>query len=213
MLRAGTLVVQGDGVAEVTATGARTTLGRIGRVLASIESRPSRLHEELTAAGSQGGVRRRPDLPSWRPACSPGARVVDRRAARRPDPGDVDHSRGVRGRLERHAGARRLAPGGIARPDAPAAGDRGARRDDRALRRQDRHADRAIAWRSPRSPTASERRAGRRQPLDGRLQALLRSAAMASVREGIEPMDKAIHRLLDAQRVIAAAARCGGARA
>jgi Ca2+-transporting ATPase len=48
MLRAGTLVVQGDGVAEVTATGARTTLGRIGRVLAAIESRPSRLHQELT---------------------------------------------------------------------------------------------------------------------------------------------------------------------
>ena len=48
MLRAGTLVVQGDGVAEVTATGERTTLGRIGRVLAAIESRPSRLHQELT---------------------------------------------------------------------------------------------------------------------------------------------------------------------
>jgi len=48
VLRAGTLVVQGDGVAEVTATGERTALGRIGRVLASIESRPSRLHQELT---------------------------------------------------------------------------------------------------------------------------------------------------------------------
>jgi Ca2+-transporting ATPase len=43
VLRAGTLVVEGDGVAEVVATGERTAIGRIGRVLASIESRPSRL--------------------------------------------------------------------------------------------------------------------------------------------------------------------------
>jgi P-type Ca2+ transporter type 2C len=48
MLQAGSLVVQGDGLAEVTATGERTTLGRFGRVLASIESPPSRLLEELT---------------------------------------------------------------------------------------------------------------------------------------------------------------------
>jgi Ca2+-transporting ATPase len=48
MLHAGTLVVQGDGVAEVVATGARTELGRIGGALAAIEPRPSRLHEELT---------------------------------------------------------------------------------------------------------------------------------------------------------------------
>jgi Ca2+-transporting ATPase len=48
LLSAGTLVVQGDGVAEVVATGTRTALGRIGGVLASIEPRRSRLHEELT---------------------------------------------------------------------------------------------------------------------------------------------------------------------
>ena len=47
MLHAGTLVVQGDGAAIVEATGIRTTLGRIGGVLASIEPRPSRLHEQL----------------------------------------------------------------------------------------------------------------------------------------------------------------------
>ena len=46
-LHAGTLVVQGDGAAIVEATGIRTTLGRIGGVLASIEPRPSRLHEQL----------------------------------------------------------------------------------------------------------------------------------------------------------------------
>ncbi|HWK85074.1 MAG TPA: cation-translocating P-type ATPase [Caldimonas sp.] len=48
LLHAGTLVVQGDGVGEVIATGVRTTLGRIGGTLASIEPRPSRLHADLT---------------------------------------------------------------------------------------------------------------------------------------------------------------------
>ena len=47
LLHAGTLVVQGDGAAIVEATGVRTSLGRIGGVLASIEPRPSRLHEQL----------------------------------------------------------------------------------------------------------------------------------------------------------------------
>ena len=46
-LRAGTLVVQGEGVARVTATGIRTALGRIGGSLAALQPRPSRLHEEL----------------------------------------------------------------------------------------------------------------------------------------------------------------------
>ena len=48
MLHAGSLVVQGDGLAVVVATGAHTALGRIGGTLARIEPRPSRLQEELT---------------------------------------------------------------------------------------------------------------------------------------------------------------------
>jgi Ca2+-transporting ATPase len=46
-LRAGTLVVQGDAVAVVTATGSRTTLGQIGGSLASVAPRASRLQDEL----------------------------------------------------------------------------------------------------------------------------------------------------------------------
>jgi Ca2+-transporting ATPase len=46
-LRAGTLVVSGDGVALVTATGAHTELGRIGKSLTTIEARPSRVQTEL----------------------------------------------------------------------------------------------------------------------------------------------------------------------
>jgi len=48
VLQGGTLVVQGDGVANVVATGARSALGRIGGEIASIKTRPSRLHDELT---------------------------------------------------------------------------------------------------------------------------------------------------------------------
>lgn len=47
VLHAGTLVVQGDGVAVVSATGARTALGRIGGAMAALPARPSRLHAEL----------------------------------------------------------------------------------------------------------------------------------------------------------------------
>ncbi|MGY4829103.1 cation-translocating P-type ATPase [Sphaerotilaceae bacterium SBD11-9] len=46
-LHAGTLVVQGDGVACVTATGSQTALGRIGGSLAALAPRESRLHLEL----------------------------------------------------------------------------------------------------------------------------------------------------------------------
>ena len=47
-LQAGTLVVQGDGVAIVTETGARTALGKIDRSMAELAPRRSRLHLELT---------------------------------------------------------------------------------------------------------------------------------------------------------------------
>lgn len=46
-LHAGTLVVRGDGIAVVMATGAATALGRIGGALAGIERRPSRVQAEL----------------------------------------------------------------------------------------------------------------------------------------------------------------------
>ena len=46
-LHAGTLVVQGDGVATVTETGVHTALGKIGKSIASVPPRSSRLHREL----------------------------------------------------------------------------------------------------------------------------------------------------------------------
>ncbi len=47
LLHAGSLVVQGDGVALITATGAHTALGRIGGSLAQLKPRQSRLQDEL----------------------------------------------------------------------------------------------------------------------------------------------------------------------
>lgn len=46
-LSAGSLVVQGDGVAVVTATGARTATGRIGGAMAALAPRTSRLQGDL----------------------------------------------------------------------------------------------------------------------------------------------------------------------
>jgi Ca2+-transporting ATPase len=48
VLYAGTLVVQGDGIADVTETGVRTALGRIGGSLAALPPRRSRLQVELS---------------------------------------------------------------------------------------------------------------------------------------------------------------------
>ena len=47
VLHAGTLVVAGDGTARVSATGAQTALGRIGKTLATIVPRVSRVQREL----------------------------------------------------------------------------------------------------------------------------------------------------------------------
>jgi len=47
LLQAGSLVVQGEGMARVNATGAATALGRIGHSLAGARPRPSRLQAEI----------------------------------------------------------------------------------------------------------------------------------------------------------------------
>lgn len=47
---AGTVVVRGRGLAEVRATGTRTEMGRIGAVLASVSSAPTRLQQQVARA-------------------------------------------------------------------------------------------------------------------------------------------------------------------
>ena len=55
MVFSGTLVVRGTALLQVTATGARTALGAIGRALATIEEAPSSLQRETNALVRQIG--------------------------------------------------------------------------------------------------------------------------------------------------------------
>lgn len=135
---AGTLVVQGDGVGTVYATGERTVLGGIGGTLARIEPRTSRVHQ---AHGRPGGGVRGDRLPGGRRALRPAPGILDFRSACRPDAGNGTHSGGVRGRLDGHARTRRMAPRAAPRAHPADPGDRGPGHHDRAGGRQDRHAD------------------------------------------------------------------------
>lgn len=50
MVYSGTLVVQGQGLAEVRSTGPRTEMGKIGTVLTSVERSKTRLKVRSTAS-------------------------------------------------------------------------------------------------------------------------------------------------------------------
>ena len=201
MLRAGTLVVQGDGVAEVTATGERTALGRIGRVLASIESRPSRLHQELTGLVRMVAVvavftcLAAASLFAWREGSWTAGLLVGLTLAMSIIPEEFAVVWSVMLAL----GAWRLAASHVLTRQPQAIEALGAttvlcvdKTGTLTVNRME-----VVALSDGERAAASHGAA----PLDGRLQALLRSAAMASVRTGIEPMDNAIHRLLDTQGV------------
>ena len=201
MLRAGTLVVQGDGVAEVTATGERTALGRIGRVLATIESRPSRLHQELTGLVRMVAVvavftcLAAASLFAWREGSWTAGLLVGLTLAMSIIPEEFAVVWSVMLAL----GAWRLAASHVLTRQPQAIEALGAttvlcvdKTGTLTVNRME-----VVALSDGERALASHGAA----PLDGRLQALLRSAAMASVRTGIEPMDNAIHRLLDAQGV------------
>ena len=202
VLRAGTLVVQGDGVAEVTATGERTALGRIGRVLASIESRPSRLHQELT-----GLVRKvaffavltclaAASLFAWREGSWTAGLLVGLTLAMSIVPEEFAVVWSVMLAL----GAWRLAASRVLTRQPQAIEALGAT----TVLCVDKTGTLTVNRMEVAALFDGERDAepGGLASLDPRLQALLRSAAMASVRAGIEPMDAAIHRLLDAQGVV-----------
>jgi Ca2+-transporting ATPase len=199
ILRAGTLVVQGDGVAEVTATGARTTLGRIGRVLESIEARPSRLHDELTRL-----VRRvafvailtclaAASLFAWRDGSWTVGLLVGLTLAMSIIPEEFAVVWSVMLAL----GAWRLARSRVLTRQPQAIEALGATTvlcvDKTGTLTANRMAVVALSDGERHAET------GDSVPLDGRLQSLLGSAALASVAEGIDPMDRAIGRLLEEQ--------------
>jgi hypothetical protein len=107
-LSAGTLVVQGDGVATVVATGVRTALGRIGGSLAAVQPRPSRLQDNLARLGRQVAVLALLTCLTAATAFCVDERLVDRRPA-----GGVRAAGGAAGRGAGAAGAAG-AVGGVA---------------------------------------------------------------------------------------------------
>ncbi len=138
----GTLVTQGTARGRVMATGERSALGRIGHSLAGISQRGH--------ARSSGDAR----IVNWVAgvgltlACRAGHRLVGdarRLAARpagRPDAGDGHPARGTAGGADAVPGPGRVAAGAREGAGAQHPGRRTAGRDDRAVRRQDRHARR-----------------------------------------------------------------------
>ena len=202
MLRAGTLVVQGDGVAEVSATGERTTLGRIGRVLASIEARPSRLHEELTRL-----VRKvafvavltsvvAASLFAWRDGAWTAGLLVGLTLAMSIIPEEFAVVWSVMLAL----GAWRLAGTRVLTRQPQAIEALGATTvlcvDKTGTLTANRMEVAAVSD-GERAVEPNDAVA-----LDAGMQSLLQSAALASVREGIEPMDGAIHRLIEKQHLL-----------
>ena len=146
MIFSGTVVTYGRGRAVIVATGMETEVGRIAGLLEAAEKEPTPLQQELDRTGKpphrrharhlRGGVRRRPAQHADADAQCRAEPVPVRGCARgRRDPG------GLAGHRDGGPQPRRAAYGGGQCHRAQAAGDRDARRRNRDLLRQDRHAD------------------------------------------------------------------------
>ena len=137
----GTLVVAGQGLARVTATGPGTEMGRIGKSLGTIELEETPLQREMGRIVLRlAAIGARP-LPPRGPSLRAIAGESLRRAARRSGARDVHPAGGVPRRADDLPRARSLAALAQEGADAPGPRDRGARRRDGALRRQDRYPD------------------------------------------------------------------------
>jgi Ca2+-transporting ATPase len=197
-LHAGTLVVQGDGVALVTATGPRTQLGRIGRSLAAVAPRASRLQAELKQLVWRVAMLAMVVcvavslVYAWRDGSWTGGLLVGLTLAMAIIPEEF----AVVWTVMLALGSWRLARLQVLTRQPQAIEALGTttvlcvdktgtltcnRMDVAALHDGD------AGWQ--RLPA---------QPPPDRYGALLREAALASTREGLEPMDQAVFRLLDA---------------
>jgi Ca2+-transporting ATPase len=141
-LYSGTLVVKGHGVARVTATGPRSEMGQIGRSLEELGIEATGLQAETLRIVRAVAV-------IALLLCTllvvvfvlRGGRLAERHP-RRTDARNGDPARRIPGRSDRVPRAGRLAHDTPQGPDASNHGNRGTRRCDRSLRRQDRDADR-----------------------------------------------------------------------
>ncbi len=148
---------RGQGVARVVATGAHTEIGRIGkRPRRRSSRRPPLQRETRQLVRSLAAARRRSVRGSWCVVYGLTRGDWLARPAGRPHAGDGDAARGVPGRPDHLPRARRLADVAAPGPHAPGAGHRDARRRDRPLRGQDRHADPQPRWACARCRVAGE---------------------------------------------------------
>jgi len=206
-LHAGTLVVQGDGVATVTETGVHTAIGKIGKSMASVPPRSSRLHRELThlvravavlALMICGGAAL---VFAWREGSWTAGLLVGLTLAMSIVPEEF----AVVWTVMLALGAWRLAQAQVLTRQPQAIETLGTttvlcvdktgtltcnRMEVAAL-----HNGEGGALR------------GRGTAVSAEFESLLRTAALASVKEGIEPMDQAIFRLLSAPELLTDAAR------
>ena len=192
----GALVVRGAGFAEVTATGVRSEIGKIGQSLSAMETEPPRLRaqtQKLVRLFALVGRRRER-------ACRRAVRALARRlarcGARRHRARHVDAAGRVSRRAHRVHGDGRVAHLARPRAHAPRVGDRDAGLRDRSVHRQDRHpdpqphVDRRVAPEGRQRPRGRERR--RAEPCLCRIAALGHSGERA---RALRPMEKAFHEL------------------
>ena len=198
VLHAGTLIVQGDGVAEVTATGIRTTLGRIGGSLASLKPRSSRLHAELKRLVRNVALVAlltcvlAAAVFAWRNGSWTTGLLVGLTLAMAIVPEEF----AVVWTVMLALGARRLAQAQVLTRQPQAIEALGTTTvlcvDKTGTLTSNRMEVAALHD----GDQGMQRRLG--EDIPANFDALLRTAALASVQEGIEPMDQAIFRLLPA---------------
>ena len=195
VLHAGTLVVSGDGVASVAATGAATALGRIGGALARIERRPSRVQAELkrivarvavfaVVASAAAAVLYAARQGSWVEGLLAGLTLAM---------AIIPEEFAVVWTVMLALGAWRLARLGVLTRQAQAIETLGTTTvlcvDKTGTLTHNRME--LVALSTPEQTATLVPQA----PVDERFRTLLRTAAWASVDHGIEPMDQAVLRL------------------
>lgn len=195
-LHAGTLVVQGDGVATVTATGVRTALGRIGGSMAALAPRSSRLHEELTRLVRVVAVLAlvtclfAATLFAWREGSWTAGLLVGLTLAMSIVPEEF----AVVWTVMLALGAWRLAQAKVLTRQPQAIEALGTTTVLCVDKTGTLTCNRMEVVALHDGEAGIERRGAEAVPV--RYEPMLRVAALASIREGLEPMDKAIFRLL-----------------
>ena len=206
-LHAGTLVVQGDGVATVTETGVHTAIGKIGKSIASVPPRSSRLHRELTRLVRGVAVLAllicalAALVFAWREGSWTAGLLVGLTLAMSIVPEEF----AVVWTVMLALGAWRLAQAQVLTRQPQAIETLGTTTVLCVDKTGTLTCNRMEVTALHNGETGLLR--GRGDAVSAGFENLLRTAALASVKEGIEPMDQAIFRLLPAPELLTDAAR------